>query len=126
MKSFIISLILLALLIVLSIMHTNSLDDVTENLLIKNNDIIESVKDDNFDKAIEDVNSMRDYIETKRVILSATLDHTVINNIDQRIASAEGYIYENERSEALSICMELDVYIKNMPKNYKVKIENIL
>lgn len=126
MKSFIGSIILLSCLIAASTLHSYYLNQITNELISKNNTVLELVQDENYSLALSELNSLDEYIDTKRTVLSATMDHSVLNKIDEYVSQAQGFISEEEKADSLVSCQNLATFLENMPKNYKILIENIL
>ncbi|MCH5184833.1 MAG: DUF4363 family protein [Oscillospiraceae bacterium] len=126
MKSFIISMILFACLIGFSIFHSCALDKITGNIIIKNNIIAENINDGDYPAAGAKSEELKKYIDSRRTVLSATLDHGVLNKIDEYIALTDGYITQKDKIDAFVSCKSLSAFLENLPKNYKLKIDNIL
>ena len=69
---------------------------------------------------------MADYVDEKKLSLAIIMDHTDLDKIEMGIAELKGYIEGEIKTDALAKCNSLDVMIRHMPKNYKLKIENVL
>lgn len=126
MKSFVSSIILLAILIVSSIIHSYTIDKITANLISQNNAVTENIYNENYADALVYIDEFDSYINSKCTILSATLDHSILNKIDEYTSELKGYISEASKSDAIAISSALSTFIENIPKNYKLKIDNIL
>ncbi len=126
MRSFILSIVLLGMINFFSILHSYALDKITNSLISQNNMIIEKIYDDSYDTALSQLNRLDEYVDSHHIILAATLDHSILNKIDEYIAEAGGYISECQRSDSLTACFRLSTFLENMPKNYRLKIDNIL
>lgn len=126
MRSFITSLIIAALIISGTVFYTHRIEVVSEKLLKDNRTIISSLKEEDFETASALTSDMAEYVNDKKISLAIIMDHTDLDKIESGIAELEGYIDGRIKTDALAKCNTLDVMIRHMPKNYKLKIENIL
>ena len=126
MKSFIVSLIIGITIISATVFFTHRIETVSEKLLKDNRKLIEVLNDENFHQAITLANDMADYVDEKKLSLAIIMDHTDLDKIEMGIAELKGYIEGEIKTDALAKCNSLDVMIRHMPKNYKLKIENVL
>lgn len=126
MKSFAASLMLAAVIILASIGYTIYLDNVCEEMTILNERIEESVISEDFDKASDALDGLSEFMDSKKLALAATIDHTVIDNIERNMAELDAYISECQRYDAAAKCSVLKTLFKHLPKNYGLKLENIL
>ncbi len=126
MKSFIISIILLCSLIVCSVTHSYALDRITGNITAQNDFITECIYNDHYDEALENIDVLNQYIDSKRTILATTLDHNILTKIDDYISQISGYSSRQAKTDAIVACGCLAKFLENLPENYKLKIGNIL
>ena len=126
MKSFITSLIIAIIIVSSSFFFTHSIEKTSKKLLKDNREIIELIKDDNYEKAYSLTKDMQKYVDKKKISLAVIMDHGDLDKIESGIAELESYIDHEIKPDALAKCNTLDVIIRHMPKNYKLKIENVL
>lgn len=126
MKSFIVSLIIGALVIFGSIFYTDRIEMVSEKLVEDNAEIINCLKKEDFETAGKLTADMSDYVNKKKLSLAIIMDHSDLDKIEMGIAELEGYIEGEIKTDALAKCSMIDVMVRHMPKNYKLKLENIL
>lgn len=126
MKSFVVSIIIAAVVISGSLFSTHQIEKVSETLSAENSEITEFLKNEDFEKALRLTEDMEDYVNKKKLSLAIIMDHSDLDKIELSIAELKGYVEGNIRTDALAKCSMLDVLLRHMPKNYNLKIENIL
>lgn len=126
MKSFITSLIIAIIIISSSFFFTKSIENTSEDLLADNREIIKLIKNDEYEKAYALTKDMQKFVNKKKTSLAVIMDHGDLDKIESGIAELESYIDNEIKPDALAKCNTLDVLIRHMPKNYKLKIENVL
>ena len=126
MKSFITSLIIASVIIVSSFFFTHSIENTSKELLTDNRTIIKLIKNNDYEKAYSLTKDMLEYINKKKTSLAIIMDHGDLDKIESGIAELESYIDNKIKPDALAKCNALDVLIRHMPKNYKLKVENVL
>lgn len=126
MKSFITSLIIAIIIISSSFFFTHSIEKTSKKLLKDNREIIELIENNDYENAYSLTKDMQEYVNKKKISLAVIMDHGDLDKIESSIAELESYIDHEIKSDALAKCNTLDVIIRHMPKNYKLKIENVL
>lgn len=126
MKSVLVALLILTVIIVGSIIYTNNLDEVSQNLVSKNDKLYTLISEEKFEEASVLLSELDEEINKKRLLLASVIDHTEIDKITLNIAQAKAYVNEKKREDSLSFVSGLDSMFSHIPKNYHVKIENIL
>jgi len=126
MRSFIVSLIIGAFLITGSIIYTKNMERISSEMIECNDIIYSLVSEENYDEAATLVDSLKNYIERKNVMLAAIDNHEEIDKIENTIAQLEQYILQKSRADSLALSRVLDVHLQHLPKNYRLKLENIL
>ncbi len=126
MKSFIISVII-GILVVWGCMYsTHCIERVSAELKEDNKKIVEFLKKDDYEEAEKVADNMSEYLDKEKTRLAIIMDHTDLDKIELGIAELEGYIEGKIKTDALAKCSMIDVMVRHMPKNYKVKFENVL
>lgn len=126
MKSFIISVIIGILVISGCMYSTYCIENVSKELREDNKKIVNFLKEEDFRGAKEVAKDMSDYLDEEKVKLAIIMDHSELDKIELGIAELEGYIEGEIKTDALAKCSMIDVMVRHMPKNYKVKFENVL
>ena len=109
-----------------SIMYTNSMVKISEELLEINDAVGEKISADDYEGAAKEIERLGEYIKDKRVFLSATGNHLRLDEIEMNVTELAGYNLEREKSDALAHCNQLSVQIEHLPRDYMVTLENIL
>lgn len=126
MKSVVVALLILAIIVGGSVVYTNNLDKVSKNLVLKNDKLYTLISEEKFDEASKLLSELDDEIDEKRILLASVIDHTELDKIVLNIAQAKAYVSEHKKDDSLSYVSGLDSMFSHIPKNYHVKIENIL
>lgn len=126
MKGVWISLCIVVVMVVGSIVYTNHIDNVSYELGEMNDRIMEHLEDKDYDEAADEAQRLAEYLAEKRTVLDATGNHEELNKIEMNISEMLGYIDGEQRIDAISKCMVLDLMFSHLPRNYKLKMENIL
>ncbi len=126
MKSFITSLVIAAFIIAGSIAYGAHIDNVSSELLDINARLTDAVEEDDFDAAMNSVNEARAYFDKKRAMLGATDNHETLDKIELNLQELLSYVEGRAKTDALSRCRVLGCLYEHLPKNYKLKFENIL
>ncbi len=126
MKSFVTALILALIIVALGVLHTSKIEMLSAELLGVNERVFESVSQDDFKTANEGIKKIRDIVEKNRMMLTLSIDHSEVDKIEMNVAQLEAYVEEEKREDALSFLNVLETLFIRLPKNYRLKIENIL
>ena len=109
-----------------SIMYTNSMVKISEELLEINDAVGEKIAVDDYDGAAVEIERLGEYLRNKRVFLSATGNHLRLDEIEMNVTELAGYNQEHEKSSAIAHQNQLSVQIEHLPRDYMVTLENIL
>lgn len=126
MRSFVISMIILAMIVAGSVFSIKYIEKITDNMVAKNERITEALKNRDFHSASEFAQELDEYIKEKRVILSMVMDHNSLTTIEVYVGELEQYVKDEVRHDALAKSAVLDRLFKELPQNYKLEAENIL
>ena len=126
MKSFITSLVIAAFIVAGSIAYGMHIDNVSSELVSINTRLIDTLEADDFEEAEEIVDEVKTYFDKKRAMLGATDNHEVLDKIEINIQELLSYVEGRQKADALSHCRVLGYLYEHLPKNYKLKFENIL
>lgn len=126
MKGVVISAVIAVLLVIGSIAYTSHIERVSEELGDINEKVIEALVSENFDTASQYVSELIEYLDSHHAVLGATGNHEDFDKIEMNISELTEYIDGREKTDALSNCRVLDFLFEHLPKNYEMKLENIL
>ena len=126
MKGVIISLCIAIVLVVGSIAYTNHIDSVSEEFAQMNQRVIEALEAEDYETAKTETEKMEKYLDKKSTVLAATGNHEELDNIEMNLSELSGYVDGGKQTDALAHCNVLGFLFEHLPKNYKLKLENIL
>ena len=125
MKSFIIALFLGAFLLVSSKIYIAKLESASQKLLDINASISQSIENEDFSAAADSTKKLSDELSDFETFLAALGNHQEIDNIETSLAELESFIDGKQKYDALSKTNVLTFLFEHLPKNSKLKIENI-
>lgn len=126
MRSFIVALCMGVLMVTGCVLYMIKVEDISENLIKLNNEIISMIEKEDYKEAEKALKKTSDYLEHKLIMLAATGNHTELDQMQIYISQVEEYIAEEHKGDALAYCKSLMIMFKHLPKNYRLKAENIL
>lgn len=126
MKSLVISLVIAITIVGASILYQAHLNSVSKELISKNDKIEESIKKGDYIAAKNLTDESMAYLEKQRTILAATDNHEVLDKIEMNLNELYEYIKGSQETDAMSKCSVLRFLYEHLPKNYELKLENIL
>ena len=126
MKGVIISLCIAAAIVAGSAAYTRHTRSVSEELGSINSAVMESLENGDYEGAAKKIDALNGYMEKKRTVLSATGNHEELDKIEINISEMSGYTEGRQKTDAIAHCMALDFLFKHLPKNYELKLGNIL
>lgn len=126
MKTFLASLMIAAVIVGGSILYSIYLEDMTQDMSDYNQKILNLISEENYDSAKQGVEELTKFIDDRRLALASTMDHNHIDNIERNLAELKAYVSEGQKFDALAKCEILSTLFEHLPKNYSVKLENIL
>lgn len=126
MKSFIGAVVLAIAIFISSMAYSKHLDTVSEHMVMENQKISQYLIDENYAEAAEAAKSLEEYIDDKKFTLAATIDHNNLDKIEMNMSQMKKYVECEQKADSLAYCEVLDMLFGHLPKNYKLKLENIL
>ncbi len=126
MKGVIISLCIAVVMIAGSIIYTSHIDSVSEEFASMNRNIIMALEEEDFEAAERETVKMAEYLDKKDAVLAATGNHEELDTIEINVSELVSYIHGGQQADALARCNVLGFLFEHLPKNYKLKLENIL
>lgn len=126
MKSFIAAVIIAVGVICGSLFYTWKIESASDALVSENNQILALLKEESYAEALSRTERMAEYVDKKKLSLSIIMDHSELDKIELAISELAGYIEGEIKTDSLAKCSTLGIMLRHMPKNYRLKIENIL
>lgn len=126
MKSFITALCIAVALIIASSFSTKHLEQIASSLENTNNKVADAIRKDDFDTAVKEIAELSDYLAQCEPFFAATGNHEEIDNIEMNLAELRIYAMGGFRYDALSKSEVLSFLFNHLPKNSRLKLENIL
>lgn len=126
MKSFMITLVLAAVMVMSGIFCSSYIDRVAGELSERNQTIGDLIRHADYSAATEQAEMLSEEIEKKKIILAITLDHTELDKIETNLAELLSYSQDQQAYDAAAKCQTLHFLFQHLPKNYQLKWENIL
>lgn len=126
MRSFISAVIIGFFMIFGSILYTNHIQKISDELIRCNSVVFQLVSEEKFSDADKIIDMMCSYIDDKKIILAATGNHEEIDKIEIYITELKQYNCYMYKADAVARIKVLDFLFEHLPKNYKLRPENIL
>lgn len=126
MKGVIISVFIAVCIIVGSVAYTSHIGKVSDELGKINDEIMVCLDSEDYEQAAEKIKQLTDYLDKKRTLLAATGNHEEFDKIEMNISEMSGYTDGEKQTDAISRCKVLSFLFEHLPKNYEMKLENIL
>lgn len=126
MKSFAVAIVIAVFVVAGSLFYTHQIETVSDSLVSENLRVTQLLEEENYDEALECAEKMAEYVDRKKLSLAIIMDHGDLDKIELSVAELSGYIKGRVQTDSLAKCGMLNVMLRHMPKNYKLKIENIL
>ena len=126
MKSFMITLVLAAVMVMSGIFCSSYIDRVARELSERNQTIGELIRHADYSAATKQAEMLSEKIEKKKIVLAITLDHTELDKIETNLAELLSYSKDRQAYDAAAKCQTLHFLFRHLPKNYQLKWENIL
>lgn len=126
MRSFITAVILFAVLVGGGVLLVDYIEDISDELREQNKYITQLIENDELDEAAKHIDNLRKYMDEKREIVSSTMEHGYADTIEIYICELEKYVDCKSKNDALARSRVLDMLFEHLPRNYRLKWENIL
>ncbi len=126
MKSFIIAVLIGMFMITGCLLYMKEVEDVSDELKNLNKETIALLENEDYEGAKGAHRQVEKFFEEKIIMLAATGNHTELDQMQIYISQVFEYIEEEQKGDALAFCESLDIMFKHLPKNYRLKAENIL
>lgn len=126
MKSFMISLIIAALLLFGGFFYMSRLEKISDDLHEINVGISEALRNEDYELAQSKIPELESAISDYEIFCASWENHEHIDEMESTIAELKIYIENHCRSDALAKSNVLSFLFDHLPKNSRLKLENIL
>lgn len=126
MRSLIISLVLAAVILTGGIFYTSMIEDISDDFSQINSELMYYVDKEDYQSALGKAEEMKKYLDEKSTLLAAMGNHEEIDEIEGTLEELTSYIKDEKKADAGSKCSSLGFLFKHLPRNFKLKAENIL
>lgn len=125
MRSFVWSLVFLAVLLLALYGYMVYLDHASENLLLLVDGLDAAAREEDWEKAEAEVQEIADAWEKTVPRFALFTDHGVLDDVMQTIAELKGYLRFREEAEFMAETETLRALIEHIPKREALTIYNI-
>ncbi|MCH5212695.1 MAG: DUF4363 family protein [Oscillospiraceae bacterium] len=126
MKSFIVSLIIAALLLLGSFFYMSRLEKISDELYKINASIAEALRNEEYELAQSKIPELESAISDYEIFCASWENHEHIDAMESTIAEMKIYAESRHQSDALAKSNALAFLFEHLPKNSRLKLENIL
>ena len=126
MRGVIAAFIISAAIVGGSFIYTDKMNKISGELTEINNSVAEKINAEDYDAAMSDIERLRGAVDERRVFLTATGNHTRLDEVEKSVSELMSYAEDREKSDAYARCRSLGVLIENLPRDYRICLENIL
>ena len=126
MKSFIAAMLMGICLVFGCTIYMNEVEEVSDRLNMLNKEMIDFVKREDYENAKKTHKRVDKYLKDKTLMLAATGNHTELDQMQIYLSQVIEYIEAEQRGDALAFCKSLEIMFEHLPKNYRLRAENIL
>lgn len=126
MKSVFTALAIGLAIVIGSLSYTQHLEKLSQQLLVYSEELTEHLETENFEKASEHLRVIEDFLEERRTVMDSTGKHGNMDEIRKNIIELRSYIECEAKKEALTKNKSLEFLFGDLPRNFHIRIENIL
>ena len=126
MKSFITALCIGVFMITGCVLYMFRVEAISKKLVKLNDETVNMIEQDDYEQAQAALTKVFKYLESNTVMLAATGNHEELDQMQIFISQLFEYISEQHKGDALAHCKALKVMFEHLPKDYRIKAENIL
>lgn len=126
MKSFIVTLIIGAVMVTGSIFYAQHLKTESGKLTDITKDIKTSINNEDYETAAKEIDKLDKYVNKFEKFFLATGDHLEIDNIKIHLSELKSFNKHEMKSDALSKIYVLEFLFTHLPHSSQLRIGNIL
>lgn len=125
MKSFITALVLAAVLAAASVFHIMHLERISSELLRLNSEITAALEAEDYDRARRAIDTMSERLERSEPFFAVMGNHEEIDNIEMTLSELRSYAEGGHKYDAVAKTYTLEFLFEHLPKNSRLRLENI-
>ena len=125
-RSFIVALCIGILMVGGCVLYMVEVEDISQRLSDMNGKVTDCIENEDYESAASELSKLSKYFDEKIIMLAATGNHTELDQIQIYISQAYEYVEARHRGDALAICKSMNIMFEHLPKNYRLRPENIL
>lgn len=126
MRSTICAVIILVFIVAGGILSTKALENFSSELYTLTNNVYTFSLMGDYEEAEKNLDKVDSLIEEKKVLIGSMIDHVEFEKIELNFQKLRVYVKERIPMQIKTYCRILDYQIELLPKDYKLKAENIL
>lgn len=108
------------------ILYMVHVENISERLSQINDQMISYIEKEDYENAAKAHNEVSTLLEDNLIMLAATGNHAELDQMQIYLSQISEYISAKHKGDALAHCKSLMIMFKHLPKNYRLKAENIL
>lgn len=125
MKSFILTVLMSVILLAGGILHTNKMKNSAEELIGYNEILTNQLQNDDFDAALSSIAELQNKLEGLESFFSTLGNHDDLDIIEQNLAELQSLTEGKQKYDALAKAYVISHLCEHLPKNLRLKTENI-
>lgn len=125
MRSFITALVLGAVLVAAGFAHSIKLEKTADELKEINGRISSQIESENYNDASKTLSELMDRVNEFEPFFATFGDHDEMDSIEINMSELSGFLEGEQKYDALSRSYALSFLFDHLPKNIRIKIENI-
>lgn len=126
MKTFIISLVILALIIAGGVFYGKVLEGVKDEIVAQAEKVYDAIYQKDIERAYVETENLRQLWERKKRLLSAFVDHAHLDLVDTSMQELEQGLFCEEFADAALGSAKVKMQMEDIAQNERVKLANIL
>ncbi len=126
MKSFILGLVLMAVVVSLGTVHAVLMNNYIDEIMQYADAVIYEIGADNFDNAYKEYEKMSESLDKHDTFLASTMQHTQLQDLKRSMLRLEQFLQDNDAENALYESNEAKFLMGNIADDTKINIKNIL
>lgn len=126
MRSLITAIVIGVVIISIGVYYNVKIEKISTELILINEEVESLIEDEKFSEAEAQIKKLTNYLDKQSVIIEAMDNHEELTKIRMNLSELMQYTKYKIKPDALAKAKSLDTLFDHLPKNYKVKAENIL
>jgi len=126
MRSLITAIVIGIVIVSVGAFYNIKIEKISKELLLINDEVQMLIEEDKYSEAESSIKKITSYLDDESVIIEAMDNHEELTKIRMNVSELLEYTKYKIKSDALAKAKALDTLFNHLPKNYKLKAENIL